>query len=88
MGILINVSKEDVEFNFPRLVGKEYDLSDEDFDNNCLGFALGDLRNWWEPPKQPGQYWPPGFSEDTTVATVEKIIALHGFTVAVTAVRL
>jgi hypothetical protein len=82
-GILINVAKEDVELDFPRLIGKDYDLSDEDFNNNCLGFALGDFNNWWEPPKQAGQYWPPGFANDLKVKTVEEIIRLHGFTITV-----
>jgi hypothetical protein len=75
------VSREDVETDFPGLIGKDYDLSEEDFDNNCLGFVLGDFRNWWEPPKTNHQYWPPGFDEDVTVATVEKILRLHGYTV-------
>jgi hypothetical protein len=75
------MSKSDVEQDFPNLIGKDYDLSDEDFSNNCLGFALGDLHNWWEPPNGHGQYWPPGFPEDNTVKTVEKIIRVHGFTV-------
>jgi hypothetical protein len=77
------MAKEDVELDFPRLVGKEYDLSDEDFNYNCLAFALGDHTNWWEPPHGKGQYWPPGFSEDISVNTVEKIIRLHGYTVEV-----
>jgi len=78
------MAKEDVELEFPALVGKDYDLSDEDFNNNCLGFALGDVNNWWEPPKGSGQYWPPGFPDDITVATVETIIRVHGFTVEIT----
>jgi hypothetical protein len=78
------MAKADVELDFPSLIGKDYDLSDEDFNNNCLGFALGDLNNWWEPPRKAGQYWPPGFDEDIKIATVEKIIRLHGFTIALT----
>jgi hypothetical protein len=77
------MSKHDVELDFPRLVGREYDLSDEDFNYNCLGFALGDTANWWEPPQKSGQYWPPGFADDVTVRTVEEIIRLHGFTVVI-----
>jgi hypothetical protein len=77
------MAKSDVERDFPALVGKDYDLSNEDFNNNCLGFALGDLYNWWEPPRGHGQYWPPGFPEDITVKTVEEIIRVHGFTVEV-----
>jgi hypothetical protein len=74
------MSKGDVEIDFPCLIGKDYDLSDEDFNYNCLAFALGDHSNWWEPPHGRGQYWPPGFPNDITLKTVEKIIRLHGFT--------
>jgi hypothetical protein len=46
-----------------------------------FGICLGDYSNWWEPPHGKGQYWPPGFSNDTTVTTVEKIVRVHGYTV-------
>jgi hypothetical protein len=65
------MAKSDVERDFPALVGKDYDLSEEDFNNN-----------WWEPPRTREQYWPPGFPEDLTVDTVEAI-RVHGFTVEV-----
>jgi hypothetical protein len=74
------MSRSDVDADFPSLIGLAFELSDEDFNYNCLAYALGDTANWWEPPMAPGQYWPPGFSNDVTVATVEKIIRLHGFT--------
>lgn len=76
--------KSDIERDFPSLIGVNYDLSDEDFNYNCLAYALGDQSNWWEPPKSPGQYWPPGFPEDVSVKTVESIIRTHGFTVDAT----
>jgi hypothetical protein len=74
------MSRSEVEYDFPRLIGKEFDLSDESFNYNCLAYALGDHNQWWEPPRAPGQYWPPGFSEDVTIQTVEKIIRVHGYT--------
>jgi len=77
------MSKTDVEIDFPALRGKDYELSDEDFNYNCLAYAVGDLSSWWEPPKQAGRYWPAGFPEDTTVQTVESIVAVFGFTVEV-----
>ncbi|MDQ2947975.1 MAG: hypothetical protein M3Y27_18915 [Acidobacteriota bacterium] len=73
--------KSDIERDFPKLINATYDTSDEDFNHNCLAFAVGDYHNWWEPPSGHGQYWPPGFSEDVTVQTVESIIRVHGFTV-------
>ena len=75
------MAKADIEADFPLLRGKEYELSDEDFNYNCLAFVLGDLNNWWAPPSEEGFYWPPGFPDDITVQTVESIIRLHGFTV-------
>ena len=74
------MSRSDIEYDFPRLIGKEFDLSDESFNYNCLAFALGDHSQWWEPPMAPGQYWPPGFSDDVSIQTVEKIIRVHGYT--------
>ena len=53
--------------------------SDEDFNYNCLAFALGDTSNWWEPPGQFGFYWPPGLPDDLSVGTAIRIIKLHGF---------
>ena len=77
------MSRADIEFYFPSLIGRQYDISDEDFSYNCLAYALGDESNWWEPPKQPGQYWPPGFPSDLTIPTVESIIRAHGFSVEI-----
>ena len=77
------MSRDDVERDFPMLRRFGYRLSDEDFNNNCLGFALGDAKNWWEPPSGSGRYWPPGFPDDCKVETVEAIIRLHGFTVEI-----
>ncbi len=36
--------------------------SDETATYNCVGFAAGDVKRWWEPLSvpQPGYYWPPG----------------------------
>jgi hypothetical protein len=70
----------DVERDFPGLVGVNYGLSDENFNVNCLAYAMGDSSNWWEPPNGQGQYWPDGFDEDTSVKTIEKILKLHGYT--------
>lgn len=75
------MSRSDIERDFPALVHSNYETSAEDFNHNCLAFAVGDHNNWWEPPNGHGRYWPPGFPEDVTVPTVESIIRVHGFTV-------
>src|SRR2546422_10782937 len=75
------MAKDDVERDFPALKGKDYELSDEDFNFNCLACALEDYYNWWEPPGGRGHYWPDGFPQDVTLQTVESIIKTHGFSV-------
>src|ERR1700687_4094356 len=76
------MAASDIEQDFPFLTSDNYKTtSDEDFNYNCLAFALGDFSNWWEPPGEFGFYWPPGFASDLTVETVAKIINLHGYVV-------
>ena len=62
------MAADDIRRDFPLLDSSSYDppRSDEDFNYNCLAFALGDTRNWWEPPRLSGGYWPAGFPEDLT----------------------
>ena len=74
------MAKEDVEADFPALKSGNYELSDQDFNFNCLAYALGDQTNWWEPPRGSGRYWPAGFPADVTIQTAESIIRTHGFT--------
>ena len=74
------MAKEDVEADFPALKSRDYELSDQDFNFNCLAYALGDQTNWWEPPRGSGRYWPAGFPADVTIQTAESIIRTHGFT--------
>ena len=76
------MSAESIESSFPSLSASGYQIeSPEDFNYNCLAFVLGDRNNWWEPLPQFVFYWPSGFSPDVSVATVVKIIQLHGYIV-------
>ena len=76
------MSVDTIEDSFPSLNRNNYTVtSPEDFNYNCLAFALGDLHTWWEPPGQYGFCWPPGFSQDSSVETVTRIIKLHGYSV-------
>ena len=77
------MAKADVEADFPSLKHTEYELSPEDFNVNCLAYAIGDNNNWWEPPNGKGQFWPAGFAEDVTVQTVTSILRISGFTVEI-----
>jgi hypothetical protein len=74
----------DIQRDFPLLNdGNHKETSPIDFNYNCLAFALGDLKKWWEPPGQFGFYWPAGFPNDVSIPTVSSLIKLHGYTVEV-----
>lgn len=47
---------------------------------NCLGFAAGDDRHWWQAEKNGGRfYWPPFLPRITTLNTVAQIFTARGF---------
>jgi len=76
------MAAEHIKRDFPSLEPTSYQdpRSPEDFNYNCFAFVLRDVKNWWEPPRLFGHYWPPGFPEDVTVETAAAIVRLHGFT--------
>ncbi|HLK63307.1 MAG TPA: hypothetical protein VKU19_07700 [Bryobacteraceae bacterium] len=74
------MSQSEIERDFPALGQGDYQInSAQDFNYNCLAFALGDSSQWWEPPRGFGGYWPDGFSQDLSITTVISILGLHGF---------
>jgi hypothetical protein len=49
---------------------------------NCLAFAAGDERHWWQAECNGGRfYWPPGLNRVTTVHTISQIFLSRGFQV-------
>lgn len=48
---------------------------------NCLAFACGDERKWWEPIPGGRYHWPPTARWDTSLTTVTNIFLADGFTV-------
>jgi hypothetical protein len=55
---------------FPRLAVSASEVtSPKDIRYNCVAFALGDTRWWYEPEnKEPGVYWPPGIPDEQTLS--------------------
>ena len=54
---------EEIENLFPKLPQTGYAItSPADADYNCIAWAVGDKRQWWEP--LPGFYWPPGVAKE------------------------
>src|ERR1700733_6470337 len=47
---------------------------------NCLGFAAGDDRHWWEAEANGSRfYWPQHIKRVTNIDTVSEIFTLEGF---------
>ena len=63
---------------FPRLVAENHRItSPPDTTYNCIGWAAGDVANWW----QAGLYWPfPSHPLDDTVAELRKVFQSLGYT--------
>ncbi len=73
------MSAENLENLFPNLKQAGYAItSEEDVDYNCIAWAVGDSRKWWEP--LPGFYWPPGAAKDYTLAAYMRVFEIHGYT--------
>jgi len=72
------MSAENLENLFPNLKQTDYAItSAEDVDYNCIAWALGDCRKWWEP--LPGFYWPPGVMKEYTLAAYARVFEIHGY---------
>ncbi|HUS58397.1 MAG TPA: hypothetical protein VM141_07075 [Planctomycetota bacterium] len=52
-------SEADLESRFPGLKGTEYRItSKDDKKYNCIAWAAGDNKRWWEPEPMRQYYWP------------------------------
>ncbi|MGI8809484.1 MAG: DUF7689 domain-containing protein [Acidimicrobiales bacterium] len=48
---------------------------------NCIGWAAGDDRQWWQPSGAGGHYWPPGVPLEPTVAAYRAAFESEGYVV-------
>jgi len=69
----------ELEEDFPGLVDLPYEpTSPKDPAYNCVAFALGDLKNYWEEIRLNGYYWPQGIPDDTMAGWLE-LFSIHGY---------
>ena len=69
----------ELQRRFPKLTDSSFSIqSPEDPRYNCLAFALGDERQWWEHGAKLC-YWPPGFTEGETLDSWIRVFELHGY---------
>jgi hypothetical protein len=68
-----NLTPEKLAEYFPKLTPKNHETKSQATPKyNCLAFAMGDTRHWWEHGKPGGRYyWPPGRND-----TVDSLIAI------------
>ena len=73
----------ELERLFPGLRGADYRLaSPRDRKYNCIAWAAGDTRRWgWPdpPPEDDGYHWPPGVSNEETLAAFVAAFATLGY---------
>jgi hypothetical protein len=75
------VDDDSLDVLFPGLRGTDCRVtSPADRRYNCIAWAAGDTRRWWwpdPPPDDEGYHWPPGVSnEETLAAFVAAFVAL------------
>ncbi len=51
----------------------------QDYHYNCIAFAAGDERNWWEPSGDPLHYWPPGIPLEYSVQAYKLAYQIFGY---------
>jgi hypothetical protein len=69
----------DLEEDFPGLRGGHYTpTSPVDPAYNCVAWAVGDTKYFWDDVGVRGYYWPPGLSPDTLSGWLE-VFRLHGY---------
>ena len=59
--------------------GEYQETSKENWNYNCIAWALHDERQWWWPERGLGYYWPPGVPFDNKRETLIKIFEIHGY---------
>jgi hypothetical protein len=67
---------------FPKLLPSEYRrISKAAPRYNCMAFANGDKRHWWEPERHGGGFrWPDTVSKKSTVEAHAEVFEQDGFT--------
>jgi hypothetical protein len=76
------MTAEELEQRFPKLKESPYFIrSAEDPRYNCVAFAAGDERNWWEQGARLC-YWPPGVDRGDTLESWARVFEIHGYKIS------
>ncbi len=75
----------EIEFRFPNLKNSGYtSTSPETIDYNCIAWAAGDVKNWWDPIDH---YWPLGVERKLTLEAFIKAFETLGYIVCSDAIK-
>ena len=68
-------TKSEVRRAFPRLAAGQFEVTSPSSPSyNCIAWAAGDDRRWWEPSGLGGHYWPPGLPRGWRHYTLENYV--------------
>ncbi len=74
------MTRTELEAAFPGLSGVGFRVtSPSDVRYNCLAWAVGDTRQWWQPLRLGGYYWPSGVDRDDSIEAWTAVLRLHGY---------
>lgn len=75
-----------IELLFANLRPSDWrETSDEDYHYNCIAWAVGNTRTWWEPSGFRIHYWPPGVDMEYSLESYTKVYEIHGYEISETA---
>lgn len=67
-----------LETKFPNLKSAEWRIkSPFDGSYNCIAWAAGDSKRWWDPT--PSMYWPPNIDREVDVQAFVQVFATMGY---------
>ncbi len=76
------MSKQEIERIFPKLLINGYSLeSSATPQYNCIAWAAGETKLWWEPDPLNLNHWPPGIPRIYTLDAYIKVYEILGYTV-------
>jgi len=76
-----NLTPEELARNLPRLQPSRYEVKSHATPRyNCVAFANGDERHWWEAGVFGGRFfWPPEIREDSTLQAWRQLFVSQGY---------
>ncbi len=70
----------DLEWRYPNLRREGYIITSPPVrDYNCVAWAAGENKRWFEASDEPGHYWPDGVQTDGSLSAYVALFVHYGF---------